>query len=30
MVGKKPSCVKAVKDVADFISSLESVLTFAR
>ena len=24
MVGKKPSCVKAVKDVADFISSLES------
>jgi len=22
-VGKKPSCVKAVKDVADFISSLE-------
>jgi hypothetical protein len=23
-VGKKPSCVKAVKDVADFVSSLES------
>jgi hypothetical protein len=23
-VGKKPSCVKAIKDTADFISSLES------
>ena len=23
-MGKKPSCVKAVRDVADFVSSLES------
>jgi len=29
-VGKRPSCVKAVRDIVDFISSLEEVSYFRR